>query len=54
MISRIGPTLVMSTALALLMLGCERPTEDASSKTSLSKEEAAKYRQVVIKVPGMT
>ncbi|GAB4147220.1 MAG: hypothetical protein Tsb009_20350 [Planctomycetaceae bacterium] len=45
--------LVMLLFLGLLSTSCQKPDGEADQKP-LSKTEAAKYRQVTIKVTGLT
>ncbi len=54
MIPRVGQMLLVSTSLMMLTVGCQRQADDGAEQKPLSKTEAAKYRQVIIKVTGMT
>ncbi len=54
MIPRIGQLLIMSTVAAMFAVGCQKPGGDEPEPEPLSKEEAAKYRQVKVKVTGAT
>ncbi len=54
MIPRIGPMLLVSASLMMMTVGCQRLAEEGAEQKPLSKTEAAKYRQVTVKVTGMT
>ncbi len=55
MIPRVGQMLLVSTSLMMLLTaGCQRAADEGAEQKPLSKTEAAKYRQVTVKVTGMT
>ncbi|MFQ5731892.1 MAG: hypothetical protein ACE5KM_08050 [Planctomycetaceae bacterium] len=55
MIPRIGPMLLVSASLMMLTtVGCQKQADEGADQKPLSKTEAAKYRQVTVKVSGMT
>ena len=51
MIPRVGQLLLVSTSLMMLTVGCQR---QADEQKPLSETEADKYRQVTVKVTGLT
>ena len=54
MIPRVGQMLLFSTSLMMLGAGCQKQADDGANQKPLSQTEAAKYRQVTVKVTGLT
>ena len=46
--------LLVSTSLLMLTVGCQRQADEGTEQKQLSETEADKYRQVTVKVTGLT